>query len=106
MEDFIQNISLKVEGLPSHDLIRTFTSSLTNEKGIRNVLFDNQTFTIDFNPYVISKEEIIHEMEEAGIQACTCQKKEKGFKKWISNLALQNKKNLGSHRLDCCDMNH
>ena len=28
MEDFIQNISLKIEGLPSRDLIRTFTSSL------------------------------------------------------------------------------
>lgn len=106
MEDFIQNISLKVDGLPGHDLIRTFTSSLTHEKGIRNVRFENQTFSIDFNPYIISKDEIIHEMEEAGIQPCTYQKKEKGFKKWISNLALQNKKNLGSHRLDCCDMNH
>lgn len=102
MEDFIKSIKLRVEQLPDHDL----TTSLKKEKGILNVEFDKQSLSIDYNPYLISKKEIIFELETAGIHIATSEPKQKGFKKWISNLALQNKKNLGNQRLDCCDMNH
>lgn len=79
MDDYIQNIEIKVE---------------------------SQMIRISFNPYVISKNEIIDEIKEAGIQVSSSEKKEKGFKNWLSNLARQNNKNLGSQRLDCCGFNH
>lgn len=106
MEDYIQNAKLRIEELPSHDLISSCTSLLENEDGIQKVNLENQTFSIDFNPYLISKGEIIHEIEESGIKISISEKKEKGFSKWLKKLASQNKKNLGSQKLDCCDMNH
>lgn len=106
MEDFIQNIGLQLEGSPNHDLIMSCTSLLKSEKGIKDAKYENHTLTIQFNPYLISKKEIIHEIEDNGITLLSSEIKNKGFKKWITELANQNKKNLGNQRLDCCDMNH
>ncbi|RIJ49742.1 hypothetical protein D1614_03100 [Maribellus luteus] len=105
MEDYIQNIQLRVDELPDHDLLNACLTSLKKEEGIQNVLFDKQTITVYFNPYRISEEEIISELNTAGIKTSLSEKRIKGFRGWLKNMAAQNKKSFGGHKLDCCDLN-
>jgi len=105
MEEFVKTLSVRIIEAPDKERIRSFTDSLKDEDGIQTVEFSNQTFSINYNPYVISKNEIVHELNLMGIHREE-ELKERGIKKWLSNLAKQNKKNLGNQRLDCCDLNH
>ncbi|MEX2442505.1 MAG: LDCC motif putative metal-binding protein [Alkalispirochaeta sp.] len=86
-------------------------STLRNGSGIDEVNVEGNKIHIVFQPYVVSREGVLSRMENARIDVRINgdnreQQKRPGFlRRFIDRMAAENRRSLGSGRLDCCDLN-
>jgi len=78
---------------------------LLKTKGIYKVLRADNTLTVGYNIYEISKTNLTALMDELGLRPI--QSTSKGIlTKWLDKIAKTNQESFNSKRLDCCDLNN
>lgn len=85
--------------------IESCTSLVMSEKGISNVNFADRSASFEYNPYLISKEEITEVITRLNIEFFEAPQKMGIIKRWLLKMAKENNKNFGSQGIDCCNMN-
>jgi hypothetical protein len=105
MEDKTKKITFWAEKTLTREEIRSCTSLVEPEKGIINVLSEDRSVSFEFNPYMISEKKINDLFRGLKIKFSHSPKKIGFIKKWLLNMAEENKKNFGNQSMDCCSMN-
>ena len=105
MEEFIQTHVIRMANTLSEDLKKACQALIDSRNGIQTISFSENRITVDYNPYQITKKNLEKLLSDLGIKLTSPEKT--GFlKRWLKNIAKENKESLGTGRLDCCDMNH
>ena len=74
-------------------------------EGIENLTVGNSVLEVSFFPQIVSPQLIKSIITEAGLTLIETRKSKGIFGRFVDRLAESNKKNFGSQKLDCCDLN-
>ncbi len=105
MEEYIQNHQMRTAKPLSEDLKKACQALIDSRNGIQTISFSGNLITVGYNPYQISEANVEKLISDLGIEVTGKPQKTGFLKRWILNMAKSNKENLGSGRLDCCDLN-
>jgi len=81
---------------------------LRGAPGVRTAELDGTRLVVEFQPYLMSEEGLRERIRGAGVQPAAetrPPRRRNIFQRFVDRLASENQRNLGSGRLDCCDLN-
>ncbi len=100
------NARLPIEALEAGTAGKQIVALISKIEGIEKLSIANNAVEVCYYPQIISLTAIKSEFGKAGI-AFAEPVKAKGFLgRFIDRLAESNKKNFGSSKLDCCNLNN
>lgn len=105
MDNYLKNITFWAEQTLTREEIESCTSLVMSEKGISNVKFADRSASFEYNPYLISKEEITEVIKRLNIEFSDVPKKMGIIKRWLLKMAKENSENFGNQGIDCCNVN-
>ncbi len=99
----VQSAELAVQGMSCMACAERIKAALANEPGIDSIQVAIGRMRIEYNPYIISLDQIRGIVEGIGYKV-PIEGERNPFKRFLIRMAENNEKAFGHERLDCCTM--
>lgn len=103
MVDYLKYVRFEIQESISGEKIDELLLKFNSTPGIDKISCVRQSISVVYNPYEISKKEIVNGLSNLGLTVKTNDKK--SFINRLKKMAEENKKDFGGKRLGCCDLN-
>lgn len=104
MEEYLKYIRFEIQERISEEKINELLLKFNSTPGIDKISCVRQSISIIYNPYEISKKEIVNVLSTLGLTVKMDNKK--SFINRLKKMAEENKQDFGGKRLGCCDLNN
>jgi hypothetical protein len=105
MDNYLKNITFWAEQTLTREEIQSCTSLVLPEVGISDVKYADRSVSVEYNPYLISEEEITGLFKRLNIEFSDAPKKTGFIKRWLLNMVKENNESFGNQGIHCCSMN-
>ncbi len=103
MNDYKTKVEFQSGRTLDQSEIGTIILRLSNEDGISDIRIEPDTVQLEYLNHLHSSASVKDALVRAGFPFIAQKKKPGIFKRFIEDLAQQNKKTYGNKRLDCCN---
>ena len=104
MGNYLEYKRFEIQESIPEEKVNEIMLKFNSTPGIDKISCVRKSLSVIYNPYEISKKEIVNILSIIGLTVKKDNKK--SFKNRLKKMAEDNKENFGGKRLDCCDMNN